>query len=750
MLKEHSNNHYIKEKDEVEKYLLRIIQRYFDIEHNYTKESIEAMILESLTRFKQMVISEKGFIFSLNKQTGHLTLTMRDIGGEQLIKRNTAFNKNFGTETDTICEGNDSRLSNERKPLSHTHNIADIGVLKDTLEKIGITNPSLLHAHKNIDILDMLKYSGEQAQIDLVVIDFLQQSLSNYETNLQALNKELVLLQDKNMDNLSLYVTQIQQDITNFKDLCKASINWLDDVYKYAQDNINKYEISTLHSLTRYVNKEHMKTLNNFLKKIYDRVGSGEIPITDGNILLSHVKGQSIEISTSNEVKEFYNEATILNNINSQWLWNNIKETFVFRNIFADGYTLNPMLLSTDKYDTYTHRVTLTSSSTTKNYISLVLAYNDETGDHLTLLINNGGLSSMSAATASISLNYDGDYYVPGRLKYAEIGIGKSWSLMNYGVTVLVKRSENNFKIWVSYDEEHSWNPEIKNNVKDIYPSEDPTIEFSITDFPELQMFANRKCNYGYSSYGQDMSAYEDIYFTGISERTSGHTNIIEMNTIQSAIPANIFNGSNNHRIKLFFRYNKDGQTVTTPLPFSFKDEHGNQMVIQGAFSETGDVIITTHYITKINSYNTELYDSDTIIIVYDKLNTLLEHKERLSMENYKLALIDSTAKNNFVKKLLASGIEYYIEGYCFVPDGLTYYQEDGVTQIQYTDWDTKEPNVSGVTSHIKYNTNKKWAHADAIVEKIGCIAEYKINKLSQCYENPRIYYQVLGNKEGL
>ena len=45
-LREHENNHFTKEKNEIEKYLLRIIQRYFDIENNLTKESVEAIIIE--------------------------------------------------------------------------------------------------------------------------------------------------------------------------------------------------------------------------------------------------------------------------------------------------------------------------------------------------------------------------------------------------------------------------------------------------------------------------------------------------------------------------------------------------------------------------------------------------------------------------------------------------------------------------------------------------------------------------------
>jgi len=47
-------------------------------------------------------------------------------GKEDSFAKNTGFNKNFGTTAGTVCEGNDSRLSDSRTPLAHTHLEADI------------------------------------------------------------------------------------------------------------------------------------------------------------------------------------------------------------------------------------------------------------------------------------------------------------------------------------------------------------------------------------------------------------------------------------------------------------------------------------------------------------------------------------------------------------------------------------------------------------------------------------------------
>lgn len=45
---------------------------------------------------------------------------------EPIFSKNTAFNKNFGTTSGTVCQGNDSRLSDTRTPKSHTHSASDI------------------------------------------------------------------------------------------------------------------------------------------------------------------------------------------------------------------------------------------------------------------------------------------------------------------------------------------------------------------------------------------------------------------------------------------------------------------------------------------------------------------------------------------------------------------------------------------------------------------------------------------------
>ena len=52
---------------------------------------------------------------------------------EYMFSKNTAFNKDFGTTLGTVCQGNDSRLSDARIPTAHTHVISDVSGLETAL-----------------------------------------------------------------------------------------------------------------------------------------------------------------------------------------------------------------------------------------------------------------------------------------------------------------------------------------------------------------------------------------------------------------------------------------------------------------------------------------------------------------------------------------------------------------------------------------------------------------------------------------
>lgn len=114
---------YVKAPNEIEQYLINIIQRYFETDEKRIIGSRENIIQESIRRIKNEIslTPSEYYVTSVNGKTGAVQVTPEDFGAEPKIQRNTAFNKDFGDVEGTVCEGNDPRLSNAREPLAHTH-----------------------------------------------------------------------------------------------------------------------------------------------------------------------------------------------------------------------------------------------------------------------------------------------------------------------------------------------------------------------------------------------------------------------------------------------------------------------------------------------------------------------------------------------------------------------------------------------------------------------------------------------------
>lgn len=77
-------------------------------------------------------------------------------GKEPVFSKNTAFNKNFGTTSGTVCQGDDSRLGDARAPLAHTHVINDITGLQTSLDSKALSS----HTHSISNI------TGLQTELD--------------------------------------------------------------------------------------------------------------------------------------------------------------------------------------------------------------------------------------------------------------------------------------------------------------------------------------------------------------------------------------------------------------------------------------------------------------------------------------------------------------------------------------------------------------------------------------------------------
>ena len=85
---------------------------------------------------------------------------------EYVFSKNTAFNKNFGTTSGTVCQGNDSRLSDARTPTAHTHTVSNVSGLETVL-------------NGKQDII-----SGYTGTIDIIVsVDFANQTSKTAKIN---------------------------------------------------------------------------------------------------------------------------------------------------------------------------------------------------------------------------------------------------------------------------------------------------------------------------------------------------------------------------------------------------------------------------------------------------------------------------------------------------------------------------------------------------------------------------------------
>lgn len=214
-----------KNVNKVQEYLIRIISRFFDSERIDTENSIEAIVVESLRRFHESIANEVNYVFSVNGKKGKVTLTAEDIMAEEAFSKKSSFNKDFGLTSDTIVAGNDNSLSNARQPLEHGHLTNDIKDL--IIEELNTST----HSHNNKNVLDILKYTGVNTIIDLIIIE---QSQSDFAYTIDAIKKEIskmntkrseILLRQENLSSI------VDSTINEYKNLITKMIKMLKDDY---------------------------------------------------------------------------------------------------------------------------------------------------------------------------------------------------------------------------------------------------------------------------------------------------------------------------------------------------------------------------------------------------------------------------------------------------------------------------------------------------------------------------------------
>lgn len=292
-IKEYDNQIYTNDlNDPIKKYLLNIIQRYFEIEKNVSQVSKEAMIVQAFTRLKEYMFARtKDFVIGLNERGGEITLTISDFGGEEKINKKTAFNKDFCTiltdplvktlynnttesydhmglpEADHIVEGNDSRLYDAREPIYHVHTIEEIRGLQEKLDQINSISKSS-HYHANINVLNLIKYTGSMVEIDLILIDELKQIAEQTEKCLEEVDDyakniyRVYTLQFKDLLN-HLY-TQLVETRTQIDAWME---DWQVEFKQYVNGEVNTFDESIRKFSEQYLTKEEYLEIKEALEK---------------------------------------------------------------------------------------------------------------------------------------------------------------------------------------------------------------------------------------------------------------------------------------------------------------------------------------------------------------------------------------------------------------------------------------------------------------------------------------------------
>lgn len=273
LIREKDDNIVIKTKDDkMTLYLKRILQRYFEVEENYSRETREAIIIQAFTRLKEALNAESNSkiqIININEKTGAIGLDITDLNGEWAFKKNTAFNKDFcdnGEETEnTIVMGNDYRLADERIPLGHIHEIADIADLQDLLDQCEVINNA--HVHKNKDVLDIIKYVGSRTELDLKLLEELSGTAEQYiihfeEQDSYVFNvvKRYINQFDKLTDNLSKRITYIKSKLDEWTEL--------DEVITYANTRNVELKNELGHLYHNYLSKSEYAILKEVLESV--------------------------------------------------------------------------------------------------------------------------------------------------------------------------------------------------------------------------------------------------------------------------------------------------------------------------------------------------------------------------------------------------------------------------------------------------------------------------------------------------
>jgi len=122
-----------------------------DSSHTHQVTDLSDSTLLGRNVIKAINIASRSFIRT--ETDGSITLrtvseVRSDIGAEPSFTKNSAFNKNFGIVSGTVCQGNDSRLTNARTPLEHGNESHSEIFIEDTDSRLSDDRIPLSHGNE--------------------------------------------------------------------------------------------------------------------------------------------------------------------------------------------------------------------------------------------------------------------------------------------------------------------------------------------------------------------------------------------------------------------------------------------------------------------------------------------------------------------------------------------------------------------------------------------------------------------------
>ena len=296
-MEELSDSRYIKSTDQVERYLLGLVEEYCKNSNVSSPSSREYIIKRAVQRMKEEISFEGMGVLSITlpdgePRTGAVNITLEDLNGEPLISpKLSAFNVPFGNEQNTACEGNDPRLSDAREPLRHQHEIRDIIGLEGQLSTLeGLLNRTgqFEHEHANKNVLDMLVYTGDKTVIDLTLLDTMKDDIQRLVNEI----REEIITHKQEIDTkiieVNTKITEVKQEIENLKQfIIDKNEEYYQKSTDYTDTKITETENTLNNKIANLVTKEMLNGVLDIANKAYTFVGQSVYTVNsaiDNNI----------------------------------------------------------------------------------------------------------------------------------------------------------------------------------------------------------------------------------------------------------------------------------------------------------------------------------------------------------------------------------------------------------------------------------------------------------------------------------